>query len=53
MNAFIAYLVWIILSSMSLRWGIYLGVGYDIGIISPILIMFALHVWISPLIAKK
>lgn len=53
MQAFIAYIFWIIFASMSLRWGVYLGTDYDLGIISPMLIMFSFHIWIAPLISKK
>lgn len=53
MQGFIAYIIWIVLSSMSLRWGVYLGTDFDIGIISPVLIMFAIHIWIAPLLTKK
>ena len=53
MSAFIAYVFWIIFSAMPLRWGVYLGTGHDLGIISPLIIMFSFHIWIAPLITKK
>lgn len=48
MQTLIAYLVWLVFSSMFLRWGIYLGTSYDLGIISPMIIVMALQIFIAP-----
>jgi len=53
MQGLFTYVVWVVFASMSLRFGIYFGTDYDIGIVSPILIVIGLQILISPYFIKK